>query len=109
VGVDASDYRDCFIESYPFIPEVIEVLYHRWDSFPTFQRTRGVHRLLSLAIHSLKESSRPYITLSDFDLANQEIRRDLIKHIGPEFDSIVAADITESTLAQRDGGRYVSS
>ena len=94
-GVDASDYRDRFVESYPFIPEVIEVLYHKWGSFPTFQRTRGVLRLLSLVIYSLKESGRPYVTLSDFDLANQEIRRELIKHIGPEFDSIIAADITD--------------
>ena len=94
-GVEPSDYRDRFIESYPFIPEVIEVLYHRWGSFPTFQRTRGVLRLLSLVIYSLKESGRPYITLSDFDLANQEIRRELIKHIGPEFDSVIAADITD--------------
>jgi hypothetical protein len=94
-GVEPSDYRDRFIESYPFIPEVIEVLYHRWGSFPTFQRTRGVLRLLSLVIYSLKESGRPYVTLSDFDLANQEIRRELIKHIGPEFDSVIAADITD--------------
>ncbi|MDP8013054.1 MAG: DUF499 domain-containing protein, partial [Nanoarchaeota archaeon] len=93
--VDASDYRDRFIESYPFLPEVIEILYHRWGSFPTFQRTRGVLRLLSLVIYSLKESGRPYITLSDFDLANTEIRRELIKHIGSEFDSIIAADITD--------------
>jgi len=94
-GVDVPEYRDRFVESYPFIPEVIEVLYHRWGSFPTFQRTRGVLRLLSLVIYSLKESGRPYITLSDFDLANQEIRRELIKYIGPEFDSVIAADITD--------------
>ena len=95
-GVDVSEYRDRFIKSYPFIPEVIDVLYHRWGSFPTFQRTRGVLRLLSLVIYSLKESGRPYITLSDFDLANQEIRRELIKHIGQEFDSVIAADITDT-------------
>ena len=100
-GVDASEYRDRFVESYPFIPEVIEVLYHRWGSFPTFQRTRGVLRLLSLVIYSLKESGRPYITLSDFDLANQEIRRELIKHIGSEFDSVIAADITDINSASK--------
>jgi hypothetical protein len=94
-GVEASDYRDRFIESYPFIPEVIEVLYHKWGSYPTFQRTRGVLRLLSLLIYSLKESGIPYVTLSDFDLANQDIRQELIKHIGAEFNSVIAADITD--------------
>jgi hypothetical protein len=93
-GVEITDYRQKFLESYPFLPDVVEVLYHRWGSLPTFQRTRGVLRLLSLVIYSLRESSRPYITLADFDLSNDEIRRELVKHIGYEFDSVIAADIT---------------
>ncbi len=99
IGIDTSDYRGRFIESYPFIPEVLETLYHRWGSLPNFQRTRGVLRLLSLVIYSLRESDKPYITLADFDLSNPEIRRELIKNIGQEFDSIIAADITD-----RDSG-----
>lgn len=93
-GKESSDYREKFQESYPFLPDIIDVLYHRWGSLPTFQRTRGVLRLLSLVIYSQRESSRPYLTLSDFDLSNDEVRRELIKHIGSEFDSVVAADIT---------------
>lgn len=95
-GKELSEYRDSFRESYPFIPEVIEVLYHRWGSFPTFQRTRGVLRLLSLVIYSLRESAQSMITLADFDLDNNEIKRELIKHIGPEYDSVVSADISNS-------------
>lgn len=93
-GVEATDYKEKFLESYPFLPDVVDVLYHQWGSLPTFQRTRGVLRLLSLVIYSLRESSRPYITLADFDLGNDEIRRELVKHIGSEFDSVIAADIT---------------
>jgi hypothetical protein len=74
---------------------VIGTLYQRWGSLPTFQLTRGVLRLLSLVIYSLKNSSRPYISLADFDLSNDEIRRELIKYIGNEFDSVISADITE--------------
>jgi len=95
VGIDAQTYKKRFLDSYPFIPDVIDTLYHRWGSLPTFQRTRGVLRLLALVIGSLKDSSRPYITLSDFDLSKEEIRRELIKHIGQVFDSIVSADITD--------------
>jgi len=94
VGTEPSAYRKRFESAYPFLPEVIDVLYHRWGSFTNFQRTRGVLRLLSLVVHSLKESSLPFISLADFNLNNQEIRRELLKHTGPEFDSIVAADIT---------------
>ena len=46
-GMEVSDYRQKFEASYPFLPEVIDILYHRWGSFPHFQRTRGVLRLLS--------------------------------------------------------------
>ncbi len=98
-GVEPSEYGEQFIYSYPFMPEVVNVLYQRWGSFPNFQRTRGVLRLLSLVIYSLKESSQNYISLADFDLANQEIRQELLKHIGTEFNGIIAADITD-----RDSG-----
>jgi hypothetical protein len=94
VGKESSEYRERFADSYPFLPDVVEILYHRWGSFATFQRTRGVLRLLSLVIHSLKESGKAYISLADFDLSKDEIRRELIKHIGSEFDSVISADIT---------------
>lgn len=93
-GVEPSEYRDRFYGSYPFLPEVIDVLYGRWGSFSSFQRTRGVLRLLSLVVYSLKNRDLPYITLSDFNLADEEIRRELLKHIGREYDSVVGADIT---------------
>jgi hypothetical protein len=96
VGKELSEYKEKFLDSYPFSPDVIDVLYQRWGSFPTFQRTRGVLRLLSLVIYSLKQSGRPYITLSDFDLAKEDVRTELIKHIGNEFNSVIANDVTDT-------------
>ena len=93
-GTEPSEYRNRFETSYPFQPEAIDVLYQRWGSYPSFQRTRGVLRLLSLVIHALKEKKLSYIGLADFDLSLQEIRRELLKHIGDEYDSVIAADIT---------------
>jgi hypothetical protein len=93
-GSELSEYRKRFETAYPFLPEVVDVLYQRWGSFPEFQRTRGVLRLLSLVIYSLKDSSTPYISLADFDLDNQDISWELIKHIGQPFDSVIAMDIT---------------
>src|SRR5665647_521227 len=92
--VEPSEYRRQFELSYPFTPDVIGVLYRRWGSFPNFQRTRGVLRLLSLVIASKKDSNIPYVGLADFPLGNQQIRQELLKHIGQNFDSIVAADIS---------------
>ena len=91
---EPSEYRKQFEAAYPFQPEAIDVLYQRWGSFPSFQRTRGVLRLLSLVIHSLKEKAIPYISLADFDLSVQEIRQELLKYTGPEYESVISADIT---------------
>ena len=92
-GEESAAYRARFKQTYPFLPEVVDVLYHRWGSFPSFQRTRGTLRLLALVVGALKDSARPYISLADFDLANNDIRRELLKHIGNEYDSVLAADI----------------
>ncbi len=100
-GRTAVQYRKEFEGTYPFLPQVFEVLYHNWGSFPTFQRTRGVLRLLSLVVYSLKDSDRQYITLSDFDLKDDEIRRELLEHIGDEFDSVISKDITSSDSGAR--------
>ena len=103
-GVEpSSEYRQRFEASYPFLPEVVDILYQRWGNFTSFQRTRGVLRLLSLVVHALKERELPYISLADFELTNQKVRRELLKHIGPEYDSVIAADIT----GQEAGARKV--
>jgi hypothetical protein len=94
---DRHTYREKFLRSYPFQPEVIEVLYHRWGSFPSFQRTRGILRLLALVVYSLKDSVRPFIRLSDFDLSNKDIREELLKHIERNYESVIAEDITDQS------------
>jgi len=91
---EVQNYKERFLRSYPFKPEVIDVLYKRWGSFPTFQRTRGVLRILSIVIHDLINEKLPFIRLGDFNLGNEELRRELITHIGSEWDSIIAQDIT---------------
>ncbi len=102
---EVSKYRNNFLKSYPFKPEVIDILYKKWGSFPTFQRTRGVLRLLSLVVYSVLDQKLSFITLGDFDLKIEELRRELIKHIGQEWDSIIAQDIT----SENSGAKVVDS
>ena len=93
-GQQKSEYRERFVGSYPFQPEVIDVLYHRWGSFPNFQRTRGVLRLLSRVVHRCRGKHLPYISLADFDLRDADIRGELLRHAGNVFSSIISNDIT---------------
>ncbi len=93
-GMEPSVYQKQFEAAYPFLPETVDVLYQRWGSFPNFQRTRGVLRLLAIVLNAVREEAIPYISVADFDFDVQEIRRELLKHIGQEYDSVIAADIT---------------
>jgi len=94
IVVDKTEYREKMLRSYPFHPEVIDIFHRRWGSLPTFQRTRGVLRILSLAVYKLKDSSIPLIRPCDFDLSFDELAEELIKHIGREYESVLRADIT---------------
>ena len=110
-GIQESEYRKQFVESYPFQPEVIDVLYQRWGSFQNFQRTRGVLRFLSHVVQRTSGKNRPYITLADFDLTDNDIRDELLEHIGAPYRGIIDNDITGRTAGAKTtdttlGGTY---
>ena len=88
-------YRDKIERAYPFHPELIDVLYERWGSYPNFQRTRGVLRLLAHIVADLynRKVVSPLIQSSLVNLENPEIKGEFIKHIGNEYESVIAADI----------------
>jgi len=48
-----SEYKEKIKKSYPFHPELIDVFRVRWASSHTFQRTRGVLRLLAAIVSDL--------------------------------------------------------
>lgn len=92
-GIDKAFYRKQFEQSYPFQPQVIDVLYKRWGSLQTFQRTRGVLRMLSIVVHSMLKSEKPFISLGDFDLENGRLREELAQYLDDQFQSVIAQDI----------------
>ncbi|NHZ71967.1 MAG: DUF499 domain-containing protein, partial [Aquificales bacterium] len=64
------NYRDKMALSYPFHPDVIDILYEKWSTYSTFQRTRGVLRLLANVIEDLyqREVNIDLILPSDLNL-----------------------------------------
>jgi hypothetical protein len=90
------DYKRKMELAYPFHPEVIDVLYERWGTFSSFQRTRGVLRLLANVIEDLynREVNIDIILPSDIKLGASAVRQEFIKHIGSEYESIIGSDIS---------------
>jgi len=96
--VKETEYRNRIEHAYPFHPELIDVLYERWGSYPTFQRTRGVLRLLAEIVEDLynRKVPSPLIQSSLINLEKQSIRREFVKHIGNEYDSVITSDIVKN-------------
>jgi hypothetical protein len=44
-----------FLESYPFHPDVTEILYTKWTQLESFQRTRGILRTFALALRDAEK------------------------------------------------------
>ena len=47
---DRRDAEERFLHSFPFHPDMTDVLYGRWTQIPSFQRTRGILRILATAL-----------------------------------------------------------
>lgn len=97
-------YRERMEKAYPFHPQVIDLLYEHWSTFPTFQRTRGALRLLAHVVADLyrREHPAPLIQAAHLNLADAPIRREFLRHIGNEYEGVIAADIADSNAkAQR--------
>ena len=102
-------YRDRIAASYPFHPDLIDVLQGRWGTIQNFQKTRGVLRLLALVVSNLyrKNHGAPLIHTGHIDLADPEIRRELLGHVdSPEgYDAAIGSDIAgqaDSKARRRD-------
>jgi hypothetical protein len=89
------NYRDRMEMAYPFHPDVLDILYEKWSTFPTFQRTRGVLRLLANVVEDLYQREVPLdlILPGDINLDQPSIRQEFLKHIGAEYEGIIGSDI----------------
>jgi hypothetical protein len=109
-------YRDRIAMSYPFHPDLIDMLRDRWGTIQGFQKTRGVLRLLALVVSNLyrKNNGAPLIHVGHIDLSEPEIRRELLGHVDSPagYESAIGSDITglpeskAENLDQRIGGDY---
>lgn len=88
-------YRDRMRKAYPFHPELIDVLLERWSTFPDFQRTRGVLRLLANVVSELYQAQNPapLILPAHINVANPAVRGELLRHIGNEYQGVIASDV----------------
>jgi hypothetical protein len=67
-----AEAEERFLKSFPFHPDLTEVLYSKWTSLDRFQRTRGVLRTFALALRDAEKWDQnplvgPAVFLRDVD------------------------------------------
>jgi hypothetical protein len=97
--VQQNEYRSLLAKSYPFHPELINMFRLRWASNSSFQRTRGVLRLLASIVADLwqRQNSLPqnaFIHTSDIDFQKVDaLMGEIIRLNGQGWDAVLPADV----------------
>jgi hypothetical protein len=98
-GVEAEQFEQRVRESYPFHPELLDLMYHRWGSLPSYQRTRGALQFLARVVHALwhgARTSQPLIGPGDAPLEDDLVRGAFFSQVGQpreQYTSVLSADV----------------
>ena len=102
-----ADYEKRMREAYPIHPEVFERLYSDWSTLPSFQRTRGVLRLMAAVIHTLWESGdrNPLILPASIPLDDARVQFEMTRYLPANWAPVIERDIdgAGSRPVQLDG------
>lgn len=98
-------------DSYPFHPALLDCMYHRWGSLPSYQRTRGALQFLARVVHEQwrkQERALPLIGPGDVALEDDGTRGAFFSQVGTrQYDGPIAADITGTQSRGREVDRRI--
>ena len=89
-----ADYLDRMAACYPIHPEVFDRLYEEWSTLDTFQRTRGVLRLMAEVIHELwmNNDGSTMIMPGTIPMDAPSVRDELIRYLGDAWNAVFTQD-----------------
>ena len=83
--------------SYPFHPDLLDLMYHRWGSLPSYQRTRGALQFLARTVAYLWQQNDPLwlIYPGSIPLIDINVKQSFFSQVGQQdaYESVIAADI----------------
>ena len=95
-------------ESYPFHPELIDLMYQRWGSLPSYQRTRGALQFLATVVHALwrpkgDAAAQALIGPGDVRLSDEAVRASFFEQVGEatQYAAVVEADFLSANAGTR--------
>jgi predicted AAA+ superfamily ATPase len=91
----SDNYRHRLAASYPLHPEVFDRLYQDWSELGTFQRTRGVLKLLAKTIHQLWRDGNSDLLImpGSLPLETPGVEEEFLRHVDRGWSAVIAGDI----------------
>lgn len=88
-------YLDRLRQAYPIHPELFERLYEDWSTLDSFQRTRGVLRLMAAVIHRLwsRDDRSPLIMPGSIAIDAPRVREELLRYLPEGWNAVVDRDV----------------
>ncbi|OKH17690.1 ATP-binding protein [[Limnothrix rosea] IAM M-220] len=84
--------------SYPFHPDLLDLMYLRWGSLPSYQRTRGALQFLARTVSHLWQQHDPLWLIHPGSIPLEDIntKQAFFSQVGQRdaYDSVISADIT---------------
>lgn len=90
-----ADYLGRLTACYPIHPEVFDRLYEEWSTLETFQRTRGVLRLMAEVIHELwmNNDGSTMIMPGTIPMDAPSVRNELTRYLGDAWNAVFTQDV----------------
>lgn len=113
-GHEAERFDQRVLQSYPFHPELLDLMYHRWGSLPSYQRTRGALQFLARVVHALWNGARtpqPLIGPGDVPLEDEHVRGAFFSQVGQreQYTSVLSRDISGAEARSREVDRRIAA
>ncbi len=88
-------YEQRMRAAYPIHPEIFDRLYGDWATLVTFQRTRGVLRLMASVIHSLWQTGdrSPLIMPASIPIDDNKVQFELTRYLSDQWVPIIEKDV----------------
>ena len=104
-------YEKRIAAAYPIHPEIFDRLYSDWSTLVTFQRTRGVLRLMATVIHSLWEKGDrgPLILPANVSIDDSRVQFELTRYLPDNWVPVIEKDVDgQRALPQRIDGEVAN-
>ncbi|MDZ7413265.1 MAG: DUF499 domain-containing protein, partial [candidate division KSB1 bacterium] len=109
---EAEVLQERILKSYPFHPDLLDLMYHRWGSLPSYQRTRGALQFLATTVHALwhnPQTAQPLIGPGDVLLGDEAVRGTFFSQVGERerYTAVMDADLTGTQARVKEVDRRV--